>query len=104
MRKFGKTGASLTLTSVQMPNTTADLRNCDIVMKGGITSGVVYPCALEELSHVYHFRNIGGTSAGAIAAAAAAAAELGRGKKDAGFERLKTLPDHLSSNDTLFSL
>jgi hypothetical protein len=41
-----------------------ELRKCDIVMKGDITSGVVYPRALEELSHAYHFQNIGGTSAG----------------------------------------
>ena len=42
---------------------------CDIVMKGGITSGVVYPLAAVELSTKYRFVNIGGTSAGAIAAA-----------------------------------
>ena len=51
---------------------------CDIVMKGGITSGIVYPPLVEELSHYYRFKNIGGTSAGAIAAAAAAAAEYRR--------------------------
>jgi len=44
---------------------------CDIVMKGGITSGVVYPLALVELAKTYRFSNIGGTSARAIAAAAA---------------------------------
>jgi Patatin-like phospholipase len=48
---------------------------CDVVMKGGITSGVVYPKAISELARVYSFKNIGGASAGAIAAAAAAAAE-----------------------------
>src|SRR6187399_3344956 len=53
-------------------------RECDIVMKGGITSGVIYPLAVCELAGVYRLRNIGGTSAGAIAAAAAAAAEYGR--------------------------
>ena len=41
---------------------------CDLVMKGGITSGVVYPKAIDELAHEYMFKNIGGTSAGAIAA------------------------------------
>lgn len=50
-------------------------RNCDIVMKGGITSGIVYPRAVSELAKSFHFKNIGGTSAGAIAAAATAAAE-----------------------------
>jgi hypothetical protein len=49
-------------------------RECDIVMKGGITSGVIYPLAVCELAGVYRLRNIGGTSAGAIAATAAAAA------------------------------
>jgi hypothetical protein len=42
---------------------------CDMVMKGGITSGVVYPTAICELATQYQFRNIGGASAGAIAAA-----------------------------------
>ena len=37
---------------------------CDMVMKGGITSGVVYPKAVSHLAKRYHFRNIGGTSAG----------------------------------------
>ena len=49
-------------------------RSCDVVMKGGITSGIVYPEAIHELSRDYRFRSIGGTSAGAIAAAATAAA------------------------------
>ena len=51
---------------------------CDIVMKGGITSGVIYPLAVCELAQVYRLRSVGGASAGAIAAAAAAAAEVGR--------------------------
>lgn len=53
-------------------------RSCDIVMKGGITSGIVYPKAVCRLAREYRFRSIGGTSAGAIAAAATAAAEYGR--------------------------
>ena len=56
-------------------------RACDVVMKGGITSGVVYPHALCELAVTYRFSNVGGTSAGAIAAAAAAAAEHGRERR-----------------------
>jgi hypothetical protein len=47
-------------------------------MKGGVTSGVVYPGAVLELSSTYRFANVGGTSAGAIAAAMTAAAEYGR--------------------------
>ena len=68
---------------------------CDLVMKGGITSGVVYPLAVCELAKVYRLRSVGGSSAGAIAAAAAAAAELGRDK--GGFEKLATLPDDLTA-------
>ncbi|WP_424626906.1 hypothetical protein [Bradyrhizobium sp. SYSU BS000235] len=68
---------------------------CDIVLKGGITSGVVYPLALVELSKKFRFSNIGGTSAGAIAAAAAAAAEYGRSVPGAGFERLETIPSEI---------
>jgi hypothetical protein len=72
------------------------LSPCDIVMKGGITSGVVYPLAAVELSKRYRFVNIGGTSAGAIAAAAVAAAEAGRASgRGAGFERLAALPAQL---------
>lgn len=74
-------------------------RACDIVMKGGITSGVVYPLAICELAERFRFRSIGGTSAGAIAAAAAAAAECGRARGDggAGFRELETLPDWLGA-------
>ena len=72
------------------------LAPCDIVMKGGITSGVVYPLAAVELSKDFRFVNIGGTSAGAIAAAAVAAAELGRAAgRGPGFERLAALPAQL---------
>jgi predicted acylesterase/phospholipase RssA len=52
-------------------------------MKGGITSGVIYPKAVLALAKEYHFRSIGGTSAGAIAAATTAAAEYGRRQKQA---------------------
>jgi hypothetical protein len=69
-------------------------RNCDLVMKGGITSGVVYPLAIYELSRSYRFQNIGGTSAGAVAAVVAASAEYGR--EVGGFEKIKALPDSLS--------
>ena len=70
--------------------------DCDLVMKGGITSGVAYPLAVCELAKKYRLRNIGGTSAGAIAAAAAAAAEHGRGSTDGGFARLAALPTWLA--------
>jgi predicted acylesterase/phospholipase RssA len=71
---------------------------CDIVLKGGITSGVVYPLALVSLAERYRFSNIGGTSAGAIAAAAAAAAEYGRYTESAGFDRLAKIPDEVGPN------
>jgi predicted acylesterase/phospholipase RssA len=67
-------------------------------MKGGITSGVVYPLALAALAEKYRFSNIGGTSAGAIAAAAAAAAEYGRHIEGAGFDRLANIPNEVGSN------
>lgn len=55
---------------------------CDVIMKGGITSGVVYPKLLAKLHEKYDFASIGGTSAGAIAAALAAAAQFGEHRKD----------------------
>jgi len=82
------------MTQLQEPP--AD-RFCDLVMKGGITSGVVYPKAIELLSRHYRFNGIGGTSAGAIAAAVTAAAEYRRRCTDspAGFELLSKIPDEL---------
>jgi hypothetical protein len=68
--------------------------SCDVVMKGGITSGIVYPGAIVELAKRYTFRSIGGASAGAIAAAATAAAEYGR-VRGAGFGRLDRVPEEL---------
>ena len=77
-------------------------RSCDVVMKGGITSGVVYPHALCELARTYRFANVGGTSAGAIAAAGAAAAEHGR--EAGGFQKLADLPAWIGGGDNLFRL
>lgn len=72
-------------------------RFCDVVMKGGITSGLVYPAAVCRLATDYRFRSIGGTSAGAIAAAATAAAEHGRRTgKGTSFRELETLPSLLA--------
>ena len=70
---------------------------CDIVLKGGITSGIVYPLALVKLAEKYRFSCIGGTSAGAIAAAVCAAAEYGRRKGYNGFEDVGTLPDEMGT-------
>ena len=81
-------------------------RNCDIVMKGGITSGIVYPPAILELAKAFCFRNIGGTSAGAIAASATAAAEYRRtsGGGLAGFERFARVPTELGRDHALLRL
>jgi len=58
--------------------TGAPQQECDLVMKGGITSGVVYPGAIRKIAGKYRLRNLGGASAGAIAAVAAAACEFRR--------------------------
>lgn len=80
---------------------------CDIVMKGGVTSGVVYPLAIHEISKRFTFRNIGGTSAGAIAACLTAAAEYRRsGGSSAGFDALAEMPVELGAGNPpkLFTL
>ena len=70
---------------------------CDLVMRGGITSGIVYPRAIARLAEDYDFRCIGGTSAGAIAAAGTAAAMYGtQGGGEPFKERFKQLPKELS--------
>jgi len=70
--------------------------SCDVLMKGGITSGVIYPHAVCRLARSYKLASVGGSSAGAIAAAAAAAAELGRA--DDGFGKLEKLPSDLTES------
>jgi hypothetical protein len=69
---------------------------CDVIMKGGITSGVVFPLAIYRLSKKFRFVNLGGTSAGGIGAAVAAAAEYNRDK--GGFERIAKVPNELGEN------
>ena len=70
---------------------------CDLVMRGGITSGIVYPRAIAKLAETYNFRCMGGTSAGAIAATATAAGALGvRKGKDPFQGRFKGLPEELA--------
>lgn len=84
------------------------LDQCDLIMKGGITSGVVYPMAVCELASRYRFRRIGGSSAGAIGAVLAAAAEYRRGRQGttdtSGFAGLNRIPQLLTDGDTLFEL
>lgn len=85
---------------------------CDLVMKGGVTSGIVYPNAVLELAKEYRFKAIGGTSAGAIAAAVTAAAALGDRKRrkqgdqaaGVGFEGMRGVADKLSSQGFIYGL
>src|SRR5262245_22004040 len=83
-------------------------RQCDLVLKGGITSGLVYPAAVLELAKTYRFICIAGTSAGAIAAALTAAAEYGRHVRDGegnfGFDRLSQIDNWLAGDGHLFGL
>ena len=68
-------------------------RYCDLILNGGVASGVVYPWAVLGLARRYRLRRIGGNSVGAMAAALAAAAEYGRchGHAEA-FEPLRRMP------------
>jgi predicted acylesterase/phospholipase RssA len=87
-------------------------RRCDIVMKGGITSGIVYPPAVYEIAKHFRFVNVGGASAGAIAASLTAAAEYRRhvelqkhsGNELKGFELLDAIPTDLSKDAALLGL
>ena len=89
-------------TETVIPKYANPQQECDLVMKGGITSGLVYPPAIQELAEKYRIRNIGGTSAGAVAAALAAAAEYARDNQ--GFERLGTVADELKRGSFLRNL
>jgi len=71
-------------------------RYCDIVMTGGVASGVVYPWAALEIARAFRLRNIGGTSVGAMAAALTAAAEYGRRNGEpSAYEALRRTPGAL---------
>lgn len=73
---------------------------CDVILKGGITSGVVYPPAITELARTHRLRRIAGSSAGAIGALAAAAAEVGRRSATGGFPLLVELAKDLATTDS----
>jgi predicted acylesterase/phospholipase RssA len=89
----------LDLPRYQSADFAAPTAECDIVLKGGITSGIVYPYAILEIAKVNRFRSVGGTSAGAIAAAFAAAAEYARTVRGdpTGFVRLQRACEDLPS-------
>lgn len=76
-------------------------------MKGGTTSGVVYPPAIALLGDKYRLRSVGGSSAGAIAAAVAAAAEYRRQTSDmrddmSGFNEVAALSEELGKDLTRY--
>ena len=84
------------------------MKYCDLVMKGGITSGIVYPNAVLALAREFRFKSVGGTSAGAIAAAVTAAAAFGDRRiasgdaamhdaPGAGFDGLRDVAAHLTT-------
>ena len=79
-----------------------ELKSCDLVMKGGITSGIVYSTAIPVIAEKYRFKQIGGTSAGAIGAVIAGAAEYRRqtapeAERMAGFIRTEELAGELGT-------
>jgi predicted acylesterase/phospholipase RssA len=71
-------------------------------MKGGLTSGVVYPATVLALAKEYKFHSVGGTSAGAIAAAVTAAAEAGRAA--GGFEKLEQVAKEIAEPGFLLKI
>lgn len=82
-----------------------DLPCCDLVLKGGTTSGVLYPSAVVSLARRFDFVSIGGTSAGALASAATAAAEFRRRHGDtSGYAELAKVPEELAQENFLRTL
>jgi predicted acylesterase/phospholipase RssA len=75
-------------------------------MKGGVTSGVLYPSAVRQIAEQFYLVGIGGTSAGAIAAVVAAAAEYRRRHSGSfeGFEMLEQVAWELAQPGKLLSL
>ena len=76
---------------------TETLLPCDIVMAGGVTSGIIYPGAVSMIARRFSFHSIGGTSVGAIAAAVTAAAEYGRrsGRNPSAFDQVVAISKSL---------
>jgi deferrochelatase/peroxidase EfeB/predicted acylesterase/phospholipase RssA len=75
-------------------------RFCDIVMEGGVTSGIIYSSAVAELAKSYRFKSIGGSSIGAFAAALTAAAEYRRRHGSIeGFKAVAGLPGRLAEEE-----
>lgn len=87
-------------TSGNRAAVTSPEEECDLIMRGGITSGVVFPKAITRLASRYRFRNIGGTSAGSIAAIMAVAAEYQRSSAQStkGFSVIDDMAGDLAHN------
>ncbi|MEM7545603.1 MAG: hypothetical protein AAF367_08715 [Pseudomonadota bacterium] len=83
-----------------MAKTSLPEKDCDLIMKGGITSGVVYPEAIISIASEYRLHGVGGASAGAIGAVIAAAAEYRRqsGGGAEGFEEIRRIPGDIGQN------
>jgi hypothetical protein len=79
-------------------------------MKGGITSGIVYPRAISQLHSRYDFHSIGGASAGAIGAALTAAAQYGEYQqrrdpdRPGGFDALTAASEQIAAPGVLQGL
>ena len=80
--------------------TTQQMTSCDLIMKGGISSGVVYPKAISAIFRQRSLQRVAGSSAGAIAAGLAAAAEYGRSSQglDGRAEKLDALGHDLAKS------
>ena len=68
---------------------------CDLILEGGVASGVVHPNVVFELARKHRLNAIGATSAGANAGVLAAAAEYARTVRGdpGGFVRMQTICD-----------
>ena len=73
----------------------AALSPCDLIMQGGVASGVVYPAAILQIAREHSLHGVGGTSAGAIGAAVAAAAEYGRRNGARGYAQFVDLSEDI---------
>jgi predicted acylesterase/phospholipase RssA len=65
------------------PDEAAAPEYCDVIMKGGTASAIIYPPLLATLAKTFKLRNLAGTSAGSIGAALGAAAEFRRQTSEA---------------------
>jgi predicted acylesterase/phospholipase RssA len=81
-------------------------RYCDYVIKGGTAQAIVQLAAAIEMAKRFRFRNVGGSSMGAITASLVAAAECRRARDDSteGFTHLNEILGYLSEEGSLLKL